>query len=201
MESNALLARFRQLTSHDDRAPRPLDVLHEGNCIILQTGARALHRSRLLVRLAGAAMGIAGLALVAYSPWGWALAAAGLLALLLGPRAIRSSRLLEIDIATDQLRVPPHITDAAHDLPLAQVVAIRGLYETKGWDPFSTIYAELQDGAQRPVMRLFGGDERDAKYACQTLGSLLNCPATYQGPFGEVTRCHEPQRDGRQDNP
>ena len=169
-----------------------LQGVWEGDFLRIYTGSYYLQRWRWLARTVGLLCIIAGAALVGLSPWTLALAVPGLLILLLVPLYLHPSLLLEIDGARDLL-IPVQPTLGTNvPVPLDLVCSIRGAYDTKGWDSFSILYAVLDDGTEIPLMMLLGTDESLVENACRLLGRMLDCPATYTGPFGHTTTCYTP---------
>lgn len=191
MNPNPLMARFEKMTA-SLREEGWLRIEREGDRLLVTTGDRVVRHSRRLIRAGGALASLAGAALLFYSAWGWALLACGLATLLFAPRFAAYRRLLEIDTADATLILQPNTGVEGGTLPVAGICALRGVYETKGWDPYSVLYAEQRDGTQIPILLLMGGAETLASHACRTLGSLLDCPATYTGPFGDIKACYEP---------
>jgi len=177
----------------------PLAIRRVGERLLLETSEASLHRARRQVRAGSLLATASGLIAAALTPWGWLLTAAGLAALWIAPRHQRPRRLLEIDPDRACIRPGPG-SGNVEPVPLASVRAIRGAYETQGWDPRSVIWVLGEDGQETPVLALPGTDEALAVEACRLLGLLLDCPATYAGPFGAPTTCH-PGEPRRQESP
>jgi hypothetical protein len=167
-----------------------IQVREEGGRVLLYTGTNPLHRARLLVRGACGLAGLAGLGLAAYSTWALLLAAAGLVSFLVLPGRLRQRRLLELDTARGVLQPQP--PDGPAEIPVSAIRALRGAYQTQGWDPWSAVHALLEDGAEVPVLTLPGTDEALAECACRRLGTLLGCPAVYTGSEGRQKTCYTP---------
>lgn len=191
MDASFLLNRFQQ-TALVSEEKALLQIVREGDTLILQTGERVVRQTRLSVRLRGGIGLLAGLALVYFSLWGWAVSVVGLLYLLIAPRFVTSRRLLQLDTAEGKL-IPLQTTGVeVRFLSLADICELHGVYETKGWDPYSVLYAQMRDGSRIPFLLLMGSSEKMAEDACRLLGNLLDCPATYTGPFGNMLSCYSP---------
>jgi hypothetical protein len=186
MTADTILARFAEIAADLESPKAPIQVERDGDRLRARSGLGAVQKTRWLARLVSVACLVIGAGLARFSPWAWALAALGAAGLVLAPRLVRQTELFEIDAAAGVL------TGAEAAIPIARIAAIRGSYTTQGWDPFSAIQAELDDGSQVPVLSLSGTDEAQAEFACRLLGQLLNRPATYAGPFGGVKTCHAP---------
>jgi hypothetical protein len=186
-----ILNRFMSIAPENGLARARLHIEHDGTHLIFFTGASDIQRTRLLTRIGGLLGIAAGLALATRSPWGLAVAAAGALSAVYGPRLIRPVRLLEVDSEQERLLVVQPAAGAGARICIKQIAELRGVYETQGWDPRSVIYAVLLDGTQVPVLIFPGTDEPLAEYACRTLGLLLDLTATYAGPFGGIKICYE----------
>jgi hypothetical protein len=183
MQTQPVYARLARLepavTDHGDL----LQVTREGERVVIATGARAVNRARLLARIVGALVAVAGLALTPLAIWYLALTPLGCLIALVVPGRLNSARLLEID--NEQGAVIACETGA--QIPLAAITSIRGAYETQGWDPRSVLYA-VHGADETAAIILRGTDETLAETACRTLGVLLN-------PFGEMKTCYNPLID------
>lgn len=171
-----------------------LDIKTAGSQLILYTGQGALQRSRSYALGIGVLTLIAGLALMWFSAWGVTVIAFGLILTTVVPRLIRAAKLLEIDKEQRQLTVVQSVVGVDRTLALDTILGIRGVYETKGWDGYSVMYAVGADHSETPIMVLTGTDERFAETVCRTLGSLLEIPATYAGPFGNFSTCFTPEQ-------
>jgi hypothetical protein len=189
METSLVLNRCHQAASSLPKKAL-IEISCEGNMVFLQTGESTIQRSRLRVRLGGVLGLFAGLALTLFSPWGWAVSVVSLLVLIASPRFFSSQRLLAIDTAGERLILLQKTGADVASLCLDQIRGLHGVYETKGWDPYSVLYAEMQDGSHVPILLLLGGSEPMATEACRLLGSLLDCPATYTGAFGNLLSCY-----------
>lgn len=188
MNAEFIVNRFQQMESSlQSRAL--IQVIHEGECLLLRTGEGATQRSRLLIR-SGSALGVlAGLILAFFSPWGWAVSALSVFVFLIAPQFINSYPLLKIDLAGQRLIILQNTEAPVDSVSFTDLRSLQGIYETRGWDPNNVVYARLQEGVDVPLM-LLGGSEKLAAEACRILGNLLDCPATYTGPFGDVLNCH-----------
>lgn len=187
-----IFSRFSRLEGDIDcRQAARLCVHRDGDRLLFQTGEKSVRKSRLLARLMGAACMAVGIVSTHMTVWGWLLLILGALAFFVLPLLARTAVYLEISAAEEpgQIRVFPHVACPGIVLPLTQVSAIRGIYETQGWDPRSVLFAVLADGSEVPLLTLPGTDEALAEHACRTLGLLLDCPSTYTGPFGGVKTC------------
>ncbi len=192
MQTDDILVRLTQVVSAMGDSPALLQIERNGDRLRFLTGTRSLRQSRLLARILGVLGLVAGLALTQISPSGWALAVLGVLTFFIIPGRLRPTRLLEIDAAHGNLLVTQSAAGAGGTISLAQIASIRGAYDTQGWDPFSTLYAVLQDGQEVPVLVFRGTNEPLAEYTCRILGFLLDRPATYAGPFGGIKTCYQP---------
>jgi hypothetical protein len=186
-----ILQRYRSMAPETGLAQARIHIVCDGPRLIYYTGEGYLRRSRLTARVAGAAAIVAGLALTTQSLWGLALAAAGIGLLALAPRLILPARLLELDADGGRLLITQPAAGAGVSLCLEQITALRGVYETQGWDPRSVIYARLTNGTEVSILVFPGTDEPLAEYACRSLGLLLDLNATYAGPFGDAKTCYE----------
>lgn len=162
-----------------------IEARREGDLIVLRTGPRVLRRARAQAILVGLGVVLSGLGLLLLSPWAAALAAAGALYAALAPRRVQPAFLAAVDTAAERLTGPV-------DVSVSQVTAIRGVFETKGWDGFSTVYALLDDGSSVPIALLMGANERLAEALCAELGRLIGRPAEYAGTSGVPVACHTP---------
>jgi hypothetical protein len=196
LKANPIFGRFTHVVS-DMNDPRAwLRAQRDGERLLLLTGARSLRRSRMLARSAGLAGILAGLAFVTVSPWGWMLAALGVLTFFVLPSFVRAVTLLEVDGARELVVVAQRAAGPGALVPIGQIIEIRGVYETQGWDSRSAVYAVLRSGIDAPLLIFSGTDEPLAEYACRTIGALLDRPATYAGPFGGVKTCYAPEATG-----
>lgn len=188
MNAEVIVNRFQQMESSlSSRAL--IQVSYEGECLLLRTGEGAAQRSRLHLR-SGSALGIlAGPILAFFSPWGWVVSAMSAFVFLIAPRFITSHPLLKIDLAGQRLVILQHTGAPVDSVSFLDLRSLHGVYETRGWDPCNVVYAELQEGVKVPLF-LLGGSEKQTIEACRILGNLLDCPATYTGPFGERLSCH-----------
>jgi hypothetical protein len=191
MDTNLLLNRLQTIQPSLTKTGL-IEAVSDGNRLLVQTAEQATQRSRLFVRIGSGLGMLAGLILACFSPWGWAVSLFCLLVLLLAPRFIASRLYLEIDPVGKQLILLQNTGAEVNSVSLTDVLELQGVYETKGWDPYSVIYARLRDGSKVPILLLIGGSDTKAAEACVLLGSLLNCPATYQGPFGDKLSCYIP---------
>jgi hypothetical protein len=189
MRSGDLLARRDGLLDDTDEHGSYVKLTQEdGGLLVLLTGHARLRRQRRTARLVSAAGVAGGLALLAITPMGVLLTGVAAAAFILVPRAIRSRRLVEIDTRKGLLAG----RDSDGSFPLDDVVATRGVYDVKGWDPRNTVYAVGRDGTETDLVFLSGRDERLTEALCRTLGVLLDTPSTYADPSGRVTVCHRP---------
>jgi hypothetical protein len=171
-----------------------LFVEGEGDRLCVRTSEAFVARRRRHVRGAAILCSLAGCALVAVSPWFLALVAVGLTGYVIAARLVSTTALLEVDRAQD--RLVPLQSGAGRSRPVAmsRVRKVSGVYEVFGWDPRSTIYADLESGERVPLLVFAGTDERLAEEACLVLGRLLDAEATYAGPYGEPKTCFRPDR-------
>ena len=186
MEAETLLARLAQAIPDLVEPGARLQVMRDGETIILQTGANTLQKSRRGIQAGGAALTLAGGALTTWNPWALALVPVGIALAWFGPLCVRAGALLAINAAKEELAGP----GAMCPIPLSQITAVRGVYETQGWDPRSVLYAVPVSGEPVSAMILPGTDEALAEAACRALGALLDVPASYEGPFGGVKECY-----------
>ncbi|HLK55583.1 MAG TPA: hypothetical protein VKU00_03415 [Chthonomonadaceae bacterium] len=169
-----------------------LNARMEGDTLRFYTGTRYLQQSRWAIRTVGFLLIVASICLLWIHPYFVSLAAPGLLIFLFAPGYVRPTLLLEIDMERNLLTTVQPTVGPGNTVPLEQVRSIRGAYDTKGWDAFSTIQAVLEEETAVPILMFFGTDEPLAADACRLLGLLLDCPATYAGPFGHTTTCYTP---------
>lgn len=192
MAAEDILTRYDRRASELGNSEALLYITREGDRLLIQTGTRSIRQSRLLTRIGGLVLALAGIALAGVSLWFLALTVVGALVSLLVPGLFRTTTLLIVDAPRGQLVIAQYAAGAGTELPCAQITGIRGVYETQGWDPRSVLYVGQESGVDLPVLIFRGTDEPLAEYACQTLGYLLECPATYAGPFGESKICYQP---------
>jgi hypothetical protein len=182
-----IYSRYAELSPEIAASRGTIQVERQGDLLLFLTGTRYLQRQRLSLWVAGG-IGIAGgLALTYYTFWGLALALAGFLICLIGPRLVHAVQILTIDGAEGMVK------GLGGKVALSEITAVRGYYHTQGWDPSSVVYAEVA-GKEEPVALISfrGTDEPQAQYACHLLGGLLNRPASYTGPYGDVKECYTP---------
>ena len=182
MTEGAVPPRERTLV----REVRRLAVARDGDRLVLQTGPGAVRQARRRVQTAGAVAALAGLALAWLNPWAPTFTALALLTLVLVHTRLRAVPLVTLDPQQGVLTVCQRAAGAGVSVALSEIAAVRGAYETQGWEPRSVIAVECRDAPPVPVV-LPGTDEALAEEACRTLGTLLGCPAAYAGPFGGVT--------------
>lgn len=182
-----IFSRYSELSPEIAASRGILQVERQGDQLHLLTGTRYLQRQRLSLWAAGGIGAAGGIALTYYTLWGLALALAGVLICLIGPRLIHAVQLLTIDGAEGTVK------GLGGKVALSEISAVRGYYHTQGWDPSSVIYAEVA-GKEEPVALISfrGTDEPQAEYACHLLGGLFNRPASYTGPYGDVKECYRP---------
>lgn len=179
-----------QRVAPSDREGLPaalLQVRRHGDRVELLSSDQAVRRRRAWIRAGSLAAVVAGAALTAVSGWAWLIALMAAVAFVAVPARIHVTTLLQLDTASGELSAP----NTGARLPLQQITAIQGIYETYGWDGRSALYAVLADSTRVLILVFSGTNEKLAEAACRILGTLLDCPATYAGPFGGVKTCHE----------
>jgi hypothetical protein len=191
MNALTLPSALARIERELDLAER-LEVKSDGSRLLVRTGKATVQRSQSYALGVGAMTAILGIAMLTASAWGWLLVAFGAVICAVVPQFIRATDLFEIDIAAGSLVVPQSTDNKGIALPLEPITRIRAAYDTKGWDGFSTVYAVQEDGSETAVLMLPGTDETLAELTCRTLGLLLDCPATYAGPFGSMKNCFTP---------
>lgn len=191
MPSNLLMDRYVQAIPEFE-ANRPfLQIERCEERLLFLTGTRALQYARFYAHLGGIAGVCLGLALLRVTPLGGLLAALSALAFFLLPGRFHAVRLLEIDTGQGQL------LGEGDALSCPQIRAIRGVYTTQGYDPFSLFAATLDNGKELAFLTLRGTDDILAEALCRTLGLLLDCPAAYVGPFEDAKTCFTPDAPNR----
>jgi hypothetical protein len=198
IRTNPLFARFTRIAAEINEPTAWMSAQRDGERLLLLTGPRMMRRTRHFGRLAGVVCMIAGAAIATATPWGWPVAAAGVLGFIILPRLVRTTTLLEIDGAREMLIVRMPAAGAGVLVPIAPIAEIRGLYETQGWDSRSAVYAALHGGEVTPLLAFSGTDEHLAEYACRMIGALIDRTATYEGPFGAVKTCYAQQATAHQ---
>ena len=196
METANILDAYSRTAPELSRSADRLEVRSEGGRILLYTGEGTVRQSRNYARGVGALAVAGGIALLWFSIWGLIVIAFGLVVVVVVPRTIRATKLVEIDTEGNQFIVVQSTVGAGSTLSLERIQSIRGAYDTKGWDGFSVVYAVGDDGSETPILMLLGTDERLAEIACRTLGVLLDRPAAYAGPFGSFSVCFTPEQSG-----
>ncbi len=158
MTSREVVDRFAAIAaSAGDLRHLPLQVRHVGPSILIEGSARAALRTRLQVRLVGAAIAILGLTLTPEFPAALALAVGGVGLLASAPRWGKTRRLLELDLDARLLRLMDQSAAPGTEVPLAEITAIEGRYETSGWEGHSlvsasnTLHARPTAGTQSPI--------------------------------------------------
>ncbi|HLJ56891.1 MAG TPA: hypothetical protein VKT77_17760 [Chthonomonadaceae bacterium] len=168
-----------------------IEVRRDGSRLALFTGPAAVNRSRVYTRAVGVIAAAGGIFLLHYSGWFLPLIAFGVAVALFAGKLVNARRLVEIDTA---VRSHAEGSQRGPGLDVEQVRAVRGVYDTKGWDGFTTVSAEQDDGMDVPLVILMGTDEQLAECLCRTPGLLFDCPSTCAGPFGSSKSCYTPAR-------
>ena len=169
-----------------------LVIKGEGDRLRLRTSELFVARRRRRFRGMAALAALAGVMLVALSPWFLALVVLGVVGVVVAPRLFATAELLEIDRARGLLVTLQPGADRGRSVAVSDVKAVCGMYEVFGWDPRSTIYATLANGERAPLLVFAGTDEELAEEACRLLGRYLDAEATYAGPYGAPTVCFSP---------
>jgi hypothetical protein len=167
-------------------------VENDGDRLRIRTSEAYVARRRRYFRGSMIVCALAGLALVALSPWFLALAAAALAGFAVAPRLFTTKGLLEIDRARACLVPLQASAGRGRSVPVGQLTKVSGVYEVYGWDPRSTIYAILANEQRVPILVFTGTNEALAEEACRLVGELLNSEATYSGPYGAPRVCFRP---------
>lgn len=162
-----------------------LSVEREGDRACVRTAEAYVRRKRRNVLLLAGGVAIFGAALAFVWPWAIVLVPIGATAAIAGPRRVRAAVLVTID--SGWLRSGATGTPVAIDA----VREIFGEYEVHGWNPYSTVYADLVDGARMPLAVFTGADEALPEAACRAIGRLVGRPSSYTGQYGDPRRCEE----------
>jgi hypothetical protein len=185
MKTNDLAARCNGWENSTENSPELLQIVQSGEYIEFSTGRRYLRRTRA----AGFLCAVAGAAWTWFTFWAWPVVILGIVVARYAPNAVRPVCLLRMSTEDGLLAECAASGTAVAGRPL---IAIRGRYETQGWDPRSVIYALIEEGYEIPILIFGGTDEPLAEYACRALGFLLVVPATYSGTEGVHKSCFEP---------
>lgn len=185
MTSREVMDRFAVIAaSAGDLRHLPLQVRHVGASILVEGSARAALRTRLQVRVVGGAIAILGLALTPEFPAAVALAVGGVGLLASAPRWGKVRRLLELDLDAHLLRLAEHSAAPGTEVPLAEITAVEGRYETSGWEGHSLVSATNTRNESSLLVVLPGTDEQGAAFFCRAIAAILDVPGSYVGPFG-----------------
>jgi hypothetical protein len=169
-----------------------LQVTVDGPWVVVSMGARAIRESRrtlLTVCLLGT---VGGLILARFNWMGWLVAAVSVAAALIVPRWLKRKPLFEFDSESGSIILLQNSAARGTRLPQERIQRIRGRFTTQGWDGFSQLDAILDDGAEITVVSFSGTNDDIAEHACELLGKLLACPASYTPSFGDEVVCYEP---------
>src|SRR5205823_1729740 len=128
-----------------------LELKPEPGRLSLYTSQATVRRSQNHARMVGVLSMVAGSALLWHSILGWIVIAFGIIAFAAAPRCLRAEKLLELDTVENTLIPAQSAAGARVAVPVDHIRYIRGVYDTKGWDGFSVVYAVETDGTQTPV--------------------------------------------------
>ena len=168
---------------HVERGDDLIRTERDEQSITLWTGNSIVRRSRQLITMVCSALIVAGLILTYWNLTGLLLVIASIVCLVAVPQRVRSLPLLTLSLPAELITLHQNGKSHGSPLPASAVLAVRGEYGTKGWDPFIAVYAVLDGGNELELMNFPGSQEMNAQHACSVLGELLNVPATYRGAF------------------
>ena len=164
----------------------------EGARTQLWTGPRAVAYQRIQIQAIALAFVVGGSLLLRYSAWAWLAIAVAPVLLALAPRLAPERALIEVDRETGLLSMLQGSGAEGAPLPLAQISAIAGAWETFGWSSRSAVYALQVDGARNLILSMGGTNDTEAMALCAALGQMLGLRAEYTGSSGRPVNCHEP---------
>lgn len=194
MDAPTLLRRFDDVQQRVGNPQPRFELHHDTHFVVFRTGTRHVRTWRLVLSLGGMVALLAGIQVLSYSAVAYTLILLGIGAAAFSPVLVRPKHLLKIDPEAGTLSAFPAAPGEASSLSLDAIASIEGVYEITGWEGRSVVYAIMRDGERRSLVSFTGTNEALTFYACQALGYLLDCPATYTGAFDGPVLCNASER-------
>jgi len=117
-------------------------VERDGDRTRIRTSDDFVRRRRRSIRTVAVAAAVLSLSLGVVTPWAFVLSAAFVAGAVFAPRSIRS--VAYVDVGPDDvvgLRAP----SAGRRVPRVAIREFAGAYEVHGWNPYTTIYAVVEN--------------------------------------------------------